>query len=303
VLKILWKTYKSLPMHSFFDELELKDKERFVNFIKAFHPLALLQDIRFRKLLSGIKDKAYFDVNEDIAFQSISLPAELVEASILNTQKYLNNKQKNDKSYFRELTNLRDYEVNSPELQLATDPKLIKSVANYLNCSPVLLNITAVHSPKSLVKGSEVFSGSQLFHRDADDTRILKVWIFCSDVTNHTGPTVLINAKQSEEIARSINYKQGSRANDKSVTEEFSPELNFAIGPRGSQYATDTARLLHYGSRTGASADRLVLMFHYVSPYSQYTRLRLVNLLFIIKRKLHRRSLGVLNSYQSMLLR
>ena len=292
-----------MPIHYFFDGAELKNKKRFIIFIKALHPFAVLQDTRFKKMISEIKGDAYFDVDEDIAFQTISLPDDLVRNSVLNTKNYLSNKQKNDKSYFRELTNLQDYSSNSPEFKLATDPQLIKSVASYLNCSPVLLNITAVHSPKSTEKHSEVFSGSQLFHRDADDIRVLKVWIFCSDVTSETGPTVLVPANQSENIAQKIKYKQGSRANDRSVLEEISPKLNSAIGSIGTQYATDTARSFHYGSRTGTSNDRLVLMFHYVSPYSQFTRLRLVNLLFVIKRKLHRRRLKTLNPYQSMLLR
>jgi hypothetical protein len=45
----------------------------------------------------------------------------------------------------------------------------------------------------------------------------------------------------------------------------------FALtGARGSWFATDTDRSLHYGSRTTKESSRLVIMFHYVDNNSSY---------------------------------
>jgi len=88
------------------------------------------------------------------------------------------------------------------------------------------------------------------------------------------GPTTLIDANESERIAQSIDYRQETKL---SLEKELAlniqvNRLKYAIGEVGTTYATDTARLLHYGSRTFEENDRLVLMLHYVSFYSCYFR-------------------------------
>jgi len=222
-------------------------------------------------------DNSFFQLSKDSGFQAIKLPTDLIDSIIQNTINLTRNRTLNDKPYLKALTNIGDYKKDSPEMTLATHPQLLKSVQNYLGHAPYLYDITALHSPAPLNESqneSEKYSGSQLFHRDGDDIRIVKVWILCSDVGHLNGPTTLLDAKLSEKISRKIRYKQESKISlevEKNLNLSEN-ELQKAIGNSGTIYATDTVRLLHFGSRTDLSSERLVLMFHYVSFYSCYFR-------------------------------
>lgn len=223
----------------------------------------------------------YFTLDKHIGFMRVNLPDELIQQVVSNAQNTAKSLSKNDKPYLRALTDISDYDIDSPEMTLATDPKLLKSVQQYLGHTPYLYDITALHSPsatsqiqKMKINQSERFQGSQLFHRDGDDLRILKVWVLCSNVSDKNGPTTLLGANDSEKIARKIKYRQESKM---PIDQERKLHLDIlsykkATGDIGTTFVTDTVRLLHFGSRTLEENERLVLMFHYVSFYSCYFR-------------------------------
>lgn len=180
------------------------------------------------------------------------------------------NQQLNRKPYVIEFTGLADYGAESPAFRLATLPAIVRAVADYLGAFPQPHNIMSVFSPsstESIVAGQDGWKGSQLFHRDGADRRLVKVWILCSDVTEDHGPTMMLPADLSDRIADRLMYEPGAKLGD----EPFAPhwdQLAAATGPAGTVYATDTSSCFHFGSRTTQESSRLVLMLHYMTEHS-----------------------------------
>jgi hypothetical protein len=162
-----------------------------------------------------------------------------------------------------------------------------------------------MYSPAKKVSSNDqsTWQGSQLFHRDDDDIRILKLWILCSDVALENGPTAILPANESEKIARQIGYKQGEKVIDESPFEASLSKLNFAIGKSGTSYATDTDAVFHFGSRTSIKEDRLVLMIHYVSPFNRHFRPLLGGYPKNHTKQIDVSGIGQLNREQKLLLR
>jgi hypothetical protein len=216
-----------------------------------------------------------FTIDPAVGFTSFDWPKEdskLVKQAIKNTQKIRDQDTWEGKSYFRSMKSLKDYALDSPEMQLATSEAMLKSVAEYLGQLPMLLDISARISLSDPDRPGAALSGSQMFHRDMDDLSSVKVWILCSDVKSENGPTVLLPTKLSHAVAKEINYKQGAKIPNDLPFAAHKKDLFEAVGPVGTSFATDTCSAFHYGSRTEVSKERLVLYFQYVTSTSVYFR-------------------------------
>lgn len=262
-----------------YDYLSFKAKRR-VSFVWIIlSPLRYIRDRFWLPLIfKRTLESDLGTMKRDIGFLEIYPESRLVLDIIENTRNLVKErKQFNTKPYLQEISDLSDYGPSSPEFQLATSPNLVGTVTRYLGSFPYLHNITALWSPSPEKIGrlsEQDYSGSQLFHRDGDDIRVAKVWILCESVTHENGPTVLLTTSKSDEICKEIKYKEGERISievEKSLNIKQT-DLRYAIGNQGTTYMTDTVRLLHYGSRTQKNSERLVLMFHYVTFFSNYVR-------------------------------
>jgi hypothetical protein len=176
-------------------------------------------------------------------------------------------KQMNFKSYLIETTSLKDYSPDNPCFQLATSPDVLGTVARYLGSCPVLWNITALYSPP-LTSSKKEFEGSQLWHVDKEDISNLKLWLLCSEVTPSSGPTVVLPAKYSDQVAAKLGSAASERIRNESYFEPFRSNIMSLMGSKGDMFFTDTAKCYHYGSRIRLGIERRVLMIHYVTRHS-----------------------------------
>ena len=269
-------------LHFLYDDAQLVNKRRLIWFWVMLSPFRYMNDRFYLKhKLQTYFPETYQTIDQARGFERIFPEKELISA-IVESTKQLKKKPKTDnkKEYLQAISNLSDYDLSSPEFKLATSPTLVAMVSDYLGTFPYLFNITALWSPppeflsQDKENSESKYKGSQLLHRDGDDLRIVKVWILCSDVTSENGPTVLISAEESEKICRNLKYRQGYKIpleTEQSLTIDEN-HFNKAIGSLGTVYFTDTDRLLHFGSRTESTNERLVLMIHYVSFFSTYNR-------------------------------
>lgn len=214
-----------------------------------------------------------FTLHRDTGFLRVdSLDPELVAGCVEDTKRRFDdertrNQQLNRKPYFVEFTGLKDYEIDSAPFRLATSPGVVRAVADYLGSFPQLHNITSVFSPSSGETSATSWQGSQLFHRDGADRKLVKIWVLCSDVTEENGPTMVLPAALSQELALKMRYAAGTKVSDDPFLPHWG-ELAAATGPVGTVYATDTAACFHFGSRTSQESSRLVLMLQYMTHHS-----------------------------------
>lgn len=232
----------------------------------------------FRRVMSSPGDYERFTVDRSLGFKEIELERSLIAECVdFAKDKLLSSngksKNQNGKEYLRAIADFSDIDVNSKVFQLFTSQSMLESVAQYLGSTPILADIVVLHSPQSKPNSqNEAFQGSQLYHRDGDGIRLLKIWILCNDVDTDNGPTVLLPAHLSDKVAARHIYRPGDKVPHDRWFNKYSKNMFYAVGSTGTVLATDTISCFHMGSRTSASSNRLVMMAHYVSPYSSYFR-------------------------------
>jgi hypothetical protein len=138
-------------------------------------------------------------------------------------------------------------------LEAANHPFALEVAGAYLGCTPT---ISTMAVRWSLPRGSDR-DMTQSFHRDYDDWKFLKVFIYLNDVDEDTGPHIYVEGSHrkrgrlfaapysDEEVIRDYG-----RANQKSF-----------VGPAGTSFFCDT-----YGIHCGAlpkSKPRLMFLVQY----------------------------------------
>lgn len=180
----------------------------------------------------------------------------------------------NNKEYLQQIFDMSEVtKENIFFLDGILKEEIIREVSLYFGRKlPILHEASVFYSPRRATTQEQI-QGSQLFHRDGEGTKNLKIWILCEETSLENGPTVLLDATTSEAIAREINYIPGEKVLDQTIelTENYKKAEQFvAIGTSGTVFYTDTCRNFHYGSRTSIAASRLVAMFHFVENNSTY---------------------------------
>jgi hypothetical protein len=110
---------------------------------------------------------------------------------------------------------------DEPLLRVALDQQLLEIVAGYLEMWPTLFSIGAwLNYPTD-----QPPAVSQLWHRDPEDLRLLKVFIYLSDVKEHSGPFSYIPRTQSfgSAVEQARRCGNSLRPSDAKVSKVFPP--------------------------------------------------------------------------------
>jgi len=138
-------------------------------------------------------------------------------------------------------------------LEIANDPGLLKIVQDFLGAKPTISNINMWWS----FGGREQAEHAQLFHRDLDDWRFCKLFIYLTDVNEESGPHVYVRKTSKSPLFRKIR-----RYADSEIENTFGKDniLRF-LAPKGTAFIVDT-----YGFHKGLlpkSNNRLLLQIQY----------------------------------------
>lgn len=138
-------------------------------------------------------------------------------------------------------------------LQLANNQHILKVVGSYFNCQPTISNLSIWWSLATDDKPEE----AENFHRDMDDWRQLKLFIYLTDVTAGLGPHVFV--KESHRIRRALKIK---RYSDEEIVDIFDEQrIVTFFGPAGTCFLENTFGL-HKGT-TARTGNRLLLQVLY----------------------------------------
>ena len=272
-IKIVHKFIR--PLVKSFERLPMSTKVLILGFIDiVLFPRTIQEKFRLNALLKNESPSA-FELDRTNGLTKFNVDNQFTESAIRFSRNILashlqgGEERSNSKDYLRQIFNSSSLDENSKFLfQWATSREVLQPIAKYFGKFPLLHEISVFYSPPTSQINMD-FRGSQLFHMDGGGTQCVKLWLLCEDVGPENGPTVLLPANLSQEIAKSISYKPGTKIADEDLN-VGDENLFTAVGDAGTWYATDTDRCLHYGSRTGISSGRLVLMFHFVDHNSTY---------------------------------
>ena len=138
-------------------------------------------------------------------------------------------------------------------MQIANDAKVLSFVQDFLGTTPTISNINAWWS----VGGKEDAQHAQFFHRDVDDYKFIKLFIYLTDVTMENGPHVYV-----ESSAYDDNFKKIRRFSDEEVEATYGVEkIKHITGEKGEAFFINS-----YGIHKGLlpkKERRLILQVQY----------------------------------------
>lgn len=149
--------------------------------------------------------------------------------------------------------NREDLVKFKPIMDLANDSRILQVVQDFLGAKPTISNINMWWS----FGGKKQAEHAQLFHRDMDDWRFCKLFIYLTDVSQKSGPHIYVKSSSASPKLRKIR-----RYVDSEVQSAFGKEniITFTA-PKGTAFIVDT-----YGFHKGLlpeSENRLLLQVQY----------------------------------------
>lgn len=143
----------------------------------------------------------------------------------------------------------------------ANDPKLLSIAAAYLGCKPTISNISVWWSIPDDGSAQE----AENYHRDVDDWKFVKFFMYLTDVDDGTGPHRFV--KKSH---RSTHFSKIRRLQDDEVAAKFPKEDHLSIsGKAGDAFLEDTFGI-HKG-QPPLRGRRLLFQVEYsINPIAVY---------------------------------
>jgi hypothetical protein len=163
-------------------------------------------------------------------------------------------------------------------LRLGLDRRLLAMVSSYFGVVPVITEADFYCSYP--VEGP--YTKSQLWHCDDDAGDVLKLFIYCDDVTNADGPFELVAPDDSRRVRSAIGYRYAGRryrVSDETM-QRYVPDERIVslVGKRGTAFVVDTAHCFHRGSRIREKQrHRVAAMICYAPPNGRTLPRRLVS--------------------------
>jgi hypothetical protein len=167
-----------------------------------------------------------------------------------------------------------EHTLDSPLVRLALDKKLLEIVSCYLGMWPRLHAIGAwLNFP---TQGEAV--EAQLWHRDPEDMKLVKAFIYLVDVGEDCGPFAYIPQTHPFSVGAALTpkHKDKKRITDREMSETFPPETwRVCTGPAHTMILADTVGY-HRGGKP-VSGNRILITFTYTSGASLSDRRLRVN--------------------------
>ncbi|MCK0108288.1 hypothetical protein MWU58_03215 [Flavobacteriaceae bacterium S0825] len=144
--------------------------------------------------------------------------------------------------------------VQIPEItKIANDPKILTLAQEFLGATPTISNVNCWWSTSTNDEAEQ----AQFFHRDVDDYRFCKVFIYLSDVEMENGPHVFVEDSPASNTLTAIRRYQ-----DHEIESAFGKyNIKYFTAPKGSMFMVNT-----YGFHKGLlpkKGKRLLLQIQY----------------------------------------
>lgn len=159
------------------------------------------------------------------------------------------------KQYVRHAT--PDQITEQPELLLwGLNERLLNIVGAYLHQRPRYRGVVA-----RIDCANGVQEETRLWHKDAEDFRIVKFIVYLNDIGPEDGPFEFIPKRLTPPRSR-IRFSNGRVLDDDMAKVVPDSEIRSCTGPAGTVVVADTCSVFHRG-RPGTASDRHTLFYNY----------------------------------------
>lgn len=156
--------------------------------------------------------------------------------------------------------------TDNPFVALALDPSVVSVLATAIGELPQLDYVLL-----TLSEGSDApLTSSQLWHRDYDDIRTIKLFVYLTDVQDRSkGPFTFLPADCSDKVGFT---RRTHRADDSVFTGPIQrTDVKEMTGEKGSAFFVETSRCLHMGSRLSPGNTRLLYTATFTTAPGMYS--------------------------------
>jgi hypothetical protein len=198
----------------------------------------------------------------DVAADPVLLK-ELAQAAGRRTRKVGEEHRRHNKGYLRAYIaqELQAGEIDNTSIYVryALQPRVVDTIAKYLGEAPYLSYVALDLSEYA----GETLATSQLWHQDHDDTKVVKLFTYLTDVPDLAhGPFTFVNPQASKAIRGSVS----THVADDAVLRRVPPSaVSRMLRSAGSSFLVDTARCYHMGSRIAPGKQRLMYTACYIT--------------------------------------
>lgn len=141
----------------------------------------------------------------------------------------------------------------------ALQPRILGMLAEAFGTLPLLDYVLLTHSRPA---GGEL-AQSQLWHRDHDDVRTIKLFVYLTEVDSAAdGPFSFLPGPVSDRVG---SLGQSHAPDIRLFARAERSEMERIIAPRLSAFAVETSRCLHMGSRVAPGHERLLFTATYTT--------------------------------------
>lgn len=150
-------------------------------------------------------------------------------------------------------------QADNPFVAFATQPEVLGFVSEALGGEvPILDDVLVTLSEPT----TSDLSYSQLWHRDHDDPRTLKLFVYLTNVASGgDGPFTFLPASASDRIGNGL---RSHRRDEVILPQAQEGAVIEVCGIAGSAFAVETSRCLHMGSRVAPGHSRLLYTASYI---------------------------------------
>lgn len=156
------------------------------------------------------------------------------------------------------------FDCDNVFVRFALQSRVIAILANLLGELPRLTDVLLTYSTPS----DDALSYSQLWHRDYDDVRTVKLFAYLTDVTDVAdGPFTFLPGPQSDRVGFSLH---SHLADEAFFSRTRADAVQQVRAPRLSVFLCETSRCYHMGSRVANGHARLMYTGTFISSPSVY---------------------------------
>lgn len=240
----LYLFYKDKPYRDLSFKTKFKFCEIMGDFMRQLYGLyefdnnsKIFENINYKIINKQLNDYGYYITNIDESFCD----------KILNKVK--NMYQFKEKVVSRTNTttwikNMGDILDISEVQELVTDQNLLNIVQNFFNCKPILSQTNFWKSTTGNVTKKDLSTNAQLFHRDFDHEKWIKIFIYLNDIDVKNGPHCFVKGSQNKIIEKT----RKKRYDDSFIENNFNKDdIKYHIGKKGTIIFENT-RGFHKGT-------------------------------------------------------
>lgn len=236
--------------------------------LRAVHPFAYLKRRRLvptltpeqQKRLALMQQKGFGPAQQDLDPKLLS---ELT-ATLRNMARDIHidpNGDPTKKNFWQLILKDQSLDTTNPFVRFVLQPDVLKMASGYFGEVPY---VAYIHVALSHPTNNESWKASQLWHEDYDDRKILKLFVYCTDVNDEEdGPFTYIPRDASMHVKNSFFP---GRIDDAAMGKYVkSSDYHSVKGPKNTAFYIDTRNCYHLGSRIAPGHTRLAFMASFVS--------------------------------------